>query len=114
MREMGGPCLLVPVIFFLALISKGILSGGEPQRQARFAHPSQQTKPFLKANCGATPGRSKRLFSTSAALLLPRIIRWIHVVDTPRAYTMNLNFGFLASPGEVIGLGLVDYGATGG
>ena len=42
------------------------------------------------------------------------LIRWIHVIDRPRTDAMNLNFGFLASPGEVIGLGLVDYGATGG
>ena len=30
------------------------------------------------------------------------------------AYTMNLDDGFFASPDEVIGLGLDDYGATGG
>ena len=47
-------------------------------------------------------------------LLLPRIVRWIHVVDRPRAYTMNLNFGFLASPGEVIGFGLHDCDAAWG
>ena len=40
-----------------------------------------------------------------AALLLPRIVLWIHVVDTPRAYTINLDDGFFASPDEVIDLG---------
>ena len=49
-----------------------------------------------------------------AALLLPRIVLWIHVNDILGAYTMNLDDGLFASPKEVIGLGLVDYGATGG
>ena len=47
---------------------------------------------------GAKRGRSKRLFSASAALLLPRIVLWIHVIDILRAYTMNLDDGFFASP----------------
>ena len=49
-----------------------------------------------------------------AALLLPRIVLWIHVNDILGAYTMNLDDGFFASPAEVLGLGLDDYGATGG
>ena len=49
-----------------------------------------------------------------AALLLPRIVLWIHVNDILGAYTMNLDDGLFASPKEVIGLGLDDYGATGG
>jgi hypothetical protein len=49
-----------------------------------------------------------------AGLLLPRIVRWVHVVEILRAYTMNLDDGFFAGPEEVIGLGLDDYGATGG
>jgi hypothetical protein len=60
--------------------------------------------------------RSRREYRSACerTLLLPRIVLWIHVVDTPRAYTMNLDDGFFASPDEVIDLGLVDCGATGG
>jgi hypothetical protein len=65
----------------------------------------------------ALPGNRRAgslLFSASAALLLPRIVLWIHVNDILGAYTMNLDDGFFASPDEVIGLGLHDCGATGG
>jgi hypothetical protein len=67
---------------------------------------------LLPQSCPGNP--SKTFYSPRPTLLLPRIIRRVHVVYPPRAYTMNLDFGFLASPGEVIRLGLVDYGATGG
>jgi hypothetical protein len=52
--------------------------------------------------------------SVPATLLLPRIVRWIHVIDILGAYTMKLDDGFFAKPGEVIGFGLDDCGATGG
>jgi hypothetical protein len=62
-----------------------------------------------------SPGNpSKTFYSLRPALLLPRIVLWIHVMDIHGAYTMNLDDGFFASPEEVIGLGLDDYGATGG
>ena len=77
-------------------------------------YPSGESKKPVQVNCGATTDRSKRLFSTSLALLLPRIVRWVHVIEILGAYTMNLEDGFFASPDEVIGLGLDDYGATGG
>jgi hypothetical protein len=38
----------------------------------------------------------------------PRIVRWVHVIDPCGAYTMDLNFGLLVGPDEVIGLGLHD------
>ena len=56
---------------------------------------------------------SERLF-WSAALLLPRIVLWIHVNDIVGAYTMSLDDGFFASPAEVLGLGLDDCDAAGG
>ena len=60
------------------------------------------------------PGNpSKTFYSLRPALLLPRIVLWIHVSDIHGAYTMNLDDGFFASPEEVIGLGWCDYGATG-
>ena len=56
----------------------------------------------------------KTFYSLRPALFLPRIVLWIHVSEILGAYTMNLEDGFFASPDEVIGLGLDDYGATGG
>jgi hypothetical protein len=49
-----------------------------------------------------------------AALLLPRIVLWIHEIDILRAYATKLDDSFFASPGEVIGLGLDDHNAAGG
>ena len=49
-----------------------------------------------------------------AALLLPRIVRSIHVMDILGASTMKLDNGLFASPGEVIGQGLDDCDAAGG
>jgi hypothetical protein len=73
--------------------------------------PSQQNA--LLSVLAPTPGRSKGPFSASAALLLPRIVLWIHVNDILGTYTIKLDDSFFASPGEVIGLGLDDYDAAG-
>ena len=52
--------------------------------------------------------------SLCPALLLPRIVLWIDVIDIDGAYTLNLDDGFFASPAEVIGLGWHDFEAAGG
>jgi hypothetical protein len=64
-------------------------------------------------NSTTNASRRSDLFSASALLLL-RIVLWIHVMDIHRAYTVNLDDGFFASPGEVIGLGWHDFEAAGG
>ena len=62
----------------------------------------------------ARPIQMRRRHPSASTLLLPRIVRWIHEIDILGAYTVKLDDGFFARPGEVVGLGLDDYGATGG
>jgi hypothetical protein len=82
----------------------------------------QQNVDFLISQLQASEHDKLRPISTDpagnsgqpATLLLPRIVRWVHVIDIHGAYTLNLDDGFFASPAEVIGLGWHDFEAAGG